>query len=168
MVNIHREIEVYNWLKAKLLNEHPDLKDDQETLDDTLEGCTNFKEAVDRLVDVIAHDTELVTGCAARLKFLSARKKRLEDRIERNRLLILEAMQKVEKRNLEHPEYTLTRGSKPRGVILTNERLLPADYVVPQPSKPDMMKIKHDLLLDMEVPGAVLDNGGETLTMRRN
>lgn len=165
--NLEHETHVYLWLKEKLQQEHESLKDDEVALADTLEGITHLHEAVEYVVQCIAEDEEMVEGIKARQSALNERLKRIDHRIDVKRNLILETLQRIDQKKIMHPEFTITRQSKQRSVVIVDEAQLPNTYWKPQPPLPDKKAIKEVLNQGLEVPGAELSEPTETLVIRR-
>lgn len=165
--NIDRETHIYLWLREKLLEQHESLKDDEVALNDTLEGITHLHEAIEWTVQRIAEDEEMVEGIKARQKVLNERLGRIEHREETRRNLILETLQKIGQKRIDHPEFTITRQSSPRRVVITDESKLSHNLWRTQPSLPDKKTIKEILTQGHEVPGAELSEPTENLVIRR-
>ena len=143
------------------------ITDDEDALRDTIEGQTTLHEMIVSVAASIAQDEELLTGIKVRAEDLSARKFRIESRVDRKRALIEQAMSVGEIRTLELAECTLSLKSKPKGLIVENEADVPSKYWAPQPPKLDRKALTAALRDGQEVPGASLDNGGISLTIRR-
>lgn len=165
--NLDRETHIYLWFRERLLAEHESLKDDEAALNDTLEGITHLNEAIEWTVQRIAEDEEMLDGIRVRQQVLDTRSNRIERRIETRRNLILETLQKTDKKRIDHPEFTITRKSSPRRVIITDESKLPHNYFRQQPALPDKKTIKEILVQGQEVPGAELSEPTENLVIRR-
>ena len=45
---LRAEVQIYNWLREKMLDRYPDL--DDETIRDTLEGITTLHELIAELI----------------------------------------------------------------------------------------------------------------------
>ena len=143
------------------------IADDEDALRDTIEGQTDLHEMIESVIDSIAQDQELLDGIKARAEDMESRKSRLKGRVERKRALIEQAMSVGELRSLELPECTLSLGKKPKGLIIESEPDVPSEYWKPQPPTLDKIALAKDLRAGATVPGASLDNGGVSLTIRR-
>ncbi len=117
----------------------------------------------------------------------------MEERVRQFRGLIEQAMAVAEQQRLRRPTATLTLRKLPIDVIVTSEADIPSEFFVPQPPPPpklDKAALKEALqtremktafassLDDVEeraralaaiapIPGAMLDNGGFSLQVRR-
>lgn len=165
--NLDREAHIYLWLRERLLEQHESLKDDPEALADTLEGITHLHEAIEWTVQRIAEDEEMVVGIKERARFLNERLGRIEQRIDARRALILETLQKIDQKKIMHPEFTITRQSSPRRVVITDESILPHNLFREQAPMVDKKAIKEILVQGLEVPGAELSEPTENLVIRR-
>ncbi len=102
------------------------------------------------------------------IKKLSERKTRLEYRIERFRSAIEKGMAAGELTSLKFPEATLSLRSVPPKLEIENEAEIPPEYWKPQPPKIDKKEIAETLAVGMDVPGARMSNGSQSLIIRRS
>ncbi len=143
------------------------ITDDEEVIADTIEGETNLELAIQNALHSLGEDEIQQDGLSAYIKKLSERLERTNHRIERKRDAILQAMQAGEKRKLTLPEATISiRDIKP-SLDVTDESKIPSQYFVEQKPKLDRAALKADLEAGKAVAGAVMDNGGTGLTIRR-
>lgn len=157
------EIEAAKALKSVLQT----ITDDEDAIADTIEGETNLHEAIAAVMRDITEDEILLAGLEAMLKTLSDRKARIEYRIERRRAAILRGMEVGELKRLELPEATLSIRRVPPVLEITDEAQIPEIYWKPQPLKLDKAVIKSMLAGGENIPGAVLGNGSQSLSVRR-
>lgn len=162
---LQREIDAAKMLKEALAA-IPAM--DDETVRDTIEGETGLHEAIAAVLADIDEDEILREGIAQIVQKLSTRAGRLQDRIDARKRAIQRAMEVGELKKLTLPAATLSLRAVPRNLEITDEAAIPFEYWVPQPTKLDRKKVKEDLAAGKEVPGAVLDNGGTTLAVRRS
>ena len=165
--NLGRELHIWQYLKERLIEQYADLKEDQQTLQDTLEGITNLQEAIEWTVESIAEDEEMLAGIKDRLEALNQRYDRIESRIETKRGLLLEALVKTDQKKIEHPEFTIFRQKGRQFVNILDESAIPTEYTLAQPAKPDKKLIKVAWENNTEVPGTELSISPETLVIRR-
>lgn len=144
---------------------YPELAEDEDwSL--VLTSETDLDEMLTKLVRNIDDAKALIDGTKGRLDELQARKDRFARRIEAYRALILKLMQAAELPKRELPEATISVRAAGQKVVITDEDALP-DLACKFIRKPDMAKIKELLTDETAVcAGAVLSNGGETLTIR--
>ena len=140
---------------------------DDETVRDTIEGETSLHELIAAVMLDINEDEILCTGIDKLMSDLHGRRARLEGRTEARRTAIQKAMETGEIKSLATPSGTLSLRNTPRGLEILDEWLVPDDYKIPQEPKIDRKKIKDDLKDGKEIPGCTLNNGGQTLSIRR-
>jgi hypothetical protein len=140
---------------------------DDDTVRDTIEGETSLHEAIAAVLADIDEDEMLVAGIGTMVGRLSERRTRLENRTEARKAAIQKAMEIGVIQKLVTPSGTLSLRNTPRGLEITDEAAVPFDYFIPQPAKLDRKKLKDDLKDGKDVPGAVLGNGGVTISIRR-
>jgi hypothetical protein len=143
---------------------HPELIEDDEAWLASLESETKFEELVTQLVRRIDDSKALAEGTAGRLTELQERKARMLHRMESLRNLLFKLMESAELAKLELPECSISIRNVAPSVIITDEENLP-DIACKFERKPDKTKIK-ELLKDGPVAGAIMSNGGKTLSMR--
>jgi hypothetical protein len=156
-------ISYYAAMKTRLLEVFDDI--DDQTLADTMEGCTDFREVVAAMAEQAERDALMADLLKQRIKDLTARKSRYEAREETVRREIQRGMEETGVRKIELPECTLSLRSVPPSVIIIDESLLPDDFCTIV-RKPDRKSIKA-ALEDGEVPGAMMSNGGTALSVRK-
>lgn len=158
-----REIRAAQVLKAALL----EVTDDPDALADTIEGATNLHEAIAKVMDGIGEDEILLAGIDVAQKALSGREMRLNARVNRRRSAIERAMSVGELTKLELPQATLSVRRLPPALIIDDETQIPAVFWVSQEPKLHKKALADVLKTGKPVPGAHLDNGGQTLSIRR-
>ena len=151
-------------LRRRLLELHPDL--DEQTLADTLEGATDFKEALAALIRSALEDECLAKALKDRLDQMKGRLSRLEARASSKRQVAVENMEAADLRKLQEPDFTASVRIGPPSVTIVSEDELPIDYLMPQPPKPDKRAILEALSGGAFVPGAVLSNPKISLSVR--
>jgi len=144
--------------------------DDAELVADTIEGETNLVEAIDAALSEIDECEILIAGLDEKIKVFDARKKQQKDRSERIRALIEQALVATDQTSMKLPSATLSLTKRAPGLVVTNEADIPARFWVEQERpapKLDKKALAAALKDDEEVPGATLDNGSLSLTVRR-
>lgn len=154
----------YRLLKERLEAEFPEA--DDETLHDTLDGLTNLREMIAALTRSYLDDRAFASALKTRIDYMQARLARYEQRADKKKALIGEVMEFAELRKLTEPDFTLSLRAKQPGVTVTDETALPAAFWIPQPPKLDKQGLKEVLRRGEAVPGATLDNGGQTVSLR--
>lgn len=158
--------QIASQIKAKLLDQFPELADDEQTMLDTLEGMTDFNEIAGQVVSSALNDEALAVALKARQADMAERCGRLEARSKAKRAAVAQAMETAGVPKIEAPEFTLSLRSIPPKVIITDEAKLPAAYWVETVMRrPDRDAIKG-ALKSGAVDGAEFSNGGLSLTVR--
>ena len=162
--NLNLERTRFTEIRRRLVELHPDL--DDQTLNDTLEGATNFKEAISALIRSALDDECLAAALRDRISDMRARLARIEAAAASKRQVVVENMEATELRKLIQPDFTASTRVGPPSVLIENENELPIDYLLPQPPKPDKRGILEALTRGAVVPGANLAQPKLILTIR--
>lgn len=140
--------------------------DDEDAIRDTLEGETDIAGLVRALLLSVEDDQAMVDGCDARIADLRDRKERFASRIEAKRGLVHQALALSGQRKIEMDIATVSLRAVPPKVIVTNESDLPSSCFKTT-VRVDLAALGKMLKDGADVPGARLDNGGETVSIRR-
>lgn len=161
-----RELEAARQLLSDL---RADGEHDADLEADSIEGETGLLEAIDAALSANDEDEALVIGLKAKEEAFASRRKAIEDRIERRTALIERAMLETEQTTLRLPTATLTLARRAPGVVISNEADIPSRFwVVPEAPAPRLdKKALKEALATETIPGATLDNGSVSLTVRR-
>jgi hypothetical protein len=154
----------YRTIREGLLAVDPTLGEDEQALLDTLEGCTDLREAISEIARSAKADKALAFGLSDLIDTLHARKARLERRAEKKRAIVLQLMSENDIKKITAPDHTISRKPTPPSVIITNENLIP-ERLQKITRTPNKTAIKAALANGDEVPGAELSNGGETISI---
>lgn len=149
---------------------HEGAADDGELVADAIEGETNLIEAISAALDEIDECDVIEAGCKSKAAEFEARGSAAAKRRDRIRASIEQAMVMTEQPSLRLPAATLSITRRPAGLVITNEADIPARFFVQPPAPPPKLDKKALLaaLNDNQViPGAGLDNGSVSLTVRR-
>ena len=163
-LELNTEVSRFEHLRRHLIETYPDI--DDETLFDTLEGATNLNEAVGVIVRSAVDDESLAEALKARVDGMRERLSRIRHTASQKRLAALEAMEQADLRKIVEPDFTISVRPSSPGVVVTCEDEIPDNYKVPQPPKIDRRKILDVLKCGTDVPGAVLSNSQNTLSVR--
>jgi hypothetical protein len=154
----------FTELRRRLIELYPEL--DEQTLNDTLEGATNFKEALASLIRSALDDECLANALRDRMTDMRTRLSRHEARAASKRQVVVENMEAADIRKLTEPDFTASTRVGPPSVVIDNELELPIDYLLPQPAKPDKRAILEALTRGAMVPGATLAQPKLSLSVR--
>lgn len=152
---------------AELIRALGEDADDETLIHDTVEGETDFFEAVGRALDEIGECEIMAAGISDMQKRLSDRLTRANNRAEKLRGLIDQAFQMAEVKSHKFPTATIASKSIPRKLIVTDESQIPTRFFKPQPPKLDRKELLDALKNGEAVPGADMSNGGTTIQIRR-
>ena len=158
------ELHHHEYLRQKLLEEFPDA--DEQTLKDTLEGLSDLNEKLAAVARSQHEDRILADALKTRISQMHDRLARFEHRINKKRDLIALVMDRAGIKKITEPDFTLSLRTTPPALVVLDERSIPETYWKPQPSKLDRRQIAQDLKDDKPVPGAILGNGGVSISMR--
>lgn len=148
----------------KLLNEHPELAEDDVLRADMIEGETDANEILRKIEAERQNSLCMAGATATRIAELELRQQRFEKREKAMRDLAFKIMQAADLRKIELPEATYSVRNVAPKVMITNEDALP-DAACTLIRKPVMKAIK-ELLERGPIPGATMSNGAETLSIR--
>jgi len=102
--------------------------DDAALLRDTVEGETDLMEMVDRVLEQIHIDRELIAGIEAMSTKRELRKKRLADRCKNMETMLLAVLNVLDERRIERPLALIFTRAKPDKADVTDEALVPASF----------------------------------------
>jgi len=153
-----------NQIKT-LFAEHPELKDDEQLLLDTIEGSTDFQAVVQKVYNYIVEAEMMAAAIHSRIVKLSDRQKRVAHNGEVGRALLHTLLTEAGVKKIDVVEATIFVGNKPRSVIITDDNLIPDEFIRIK-REPDKKAIKAALEDSKTVNGATLSNGGTTIIIR--
>lgn len=142
-------------------------EEDAELVRDMIEGSTNFLEVMEALYATLAEAETMVTAQKARESELRDRRLRHEEKVATIRALLGQAMQMTGERKVVLTEATLSLSPSRPSVVVTDIDSLPEAFTRIK-READKTAIKAALDGGESVPGAMLSNGGETLTVRKS
>ena len=166
--DLRRQSEAAKSLIASLRDQGID--GDAELVADSIEGETNFLEAIEAALAELDERDILIAGLEEKIKTFDARKKMMKDGSDRIRAMIEQAMVMTDQMSLRLATAMLSLTKRAPGLVVTNEADIPARFWVEQERpapKLDKKALAAALKENEEVPGATLDNGSLSLTVRR-
>lgn len=114
----------------------------------------------------IKNEQAVLEALSNTIKRLTERKKTAENRIERVKKALVDSMKESKTTKLVAPDnsysVTLSIGAT-TAVVVTNESLIPQEYLVEQPPKVDKTALKKALQDGLFVLGATLENNDRLL-----
>jgi hypothetical protein len=144
--------------------------DDAELVADTIEGETGLHEAIAAALDVIDEEEAIQIGLKAKEGEFASRRLASEKRVDRIRAVIEQAMLATEQSAFRMTTATVTLTKRAPGLIITSEADIPVEFWVEQERpapKLDRKALLRALNDKKAVPGAGLDNGSFSLSVRR-
>lgn len=143
--------------------------DDAELVADTIEGETGLVEAIDRALGEIDECEILIDGLKIKESSFESRRRQIENRAERIRAAIEQAMLTTEQYSMKLPSATLSLAKRQPALVIVNEADIPSKFWIEQerPAPKLDKKALAAALVAADVPGATLDNGSLSLTVRR-
>ena len=161
---IGRALVLRQTLLDRLHASFPDA--DEETLFDTVEGLTDLHEQVAAVVRSSLEDQMLASALKGRMDEMRSRLDRFEHRAAKKRELVTAVLEQAGIKRLQQPDFTASLRQLPPLLAIRDEGQIPTDYWVPQPAQLDRRKLLASLKEGHRVPGAGLNNGGVSLTVR--
>ena len=163
---LERAMGILMDVRNKLLTEDPSIADDERLLQDCLEGESgNAMDVIDNMVRAALHAESMAEAAKARADELTERSRRYANRKNMLRITILQAMEALDLRRRERPDFTVSIATGQQSVKITDAKLLP-DRCVAIERTPIKSLISPVLEAGEEVPGAVLSNASPILTIR--
>lgn len=139
---------------------------DEHLAIDMIEGETSLLECIDALLAANTQDAVIVAGVEKVAADLSARKSRVEGRIQMRRALIEQAMLTAEIKKLERPAATLSLSNRAPSAVIADEASIPSRFWIAADPKLDRKALLAALKAGEAVPGAALSNAAPTLSVR--
>lgn len=131
-----------NFLVLQEMMSDPDV--DPETIQDTLEAMDGvYEEKLENFGKVIANLSAIATGIEKEEKRLNARKKNINNQIDRFKKNIKESMIALDKKKVKTELFSYTVKDGVPSVIIDDEDRVPSEFRTSQPDKIDMNGIKN-------------------------
>ncbi len=139
-----------------------------EFIADTLEGIQGeFEEKVEQLLAIIKNEAAYAEALKEESKSLAERAKVSENKVENIKAYIASAMETAGQKSLRAGLHAVTVRAPSKSVEITDESKLPIEFVEYITSiKADTMAIKHQLNAGVDVPGARIKFGKQSLLIK--
>ena len=160
---IHHLAE-YEYLREQLQAGYREA--DEETLQDTLEGLSSLPDALAAVVRSYLGDLALVAALGIRIAQMQERMHRIEYQADKKRMIVSSIMERAAIKKLAEPDFTASLRAVSPSLLVNDEAQIPAGFWKPQPPKLDKRAVIAALTSGQTVPGALMGNGGTTLTVR--
>lgn len=157
--------ESYRRIADRLIAEFPELADDPETLQDTMDGLHGAQDIIASLIRKSREDERMAMALKSLMDEYQERGLRLLQRSKARKDGAMELMGELGLKKIERPEFTLTVSQGPQSVIITDASKLPDTLFSHPEPVPDKTRIKAALLRDdpEAKAGASLSNGSPVL-----
>jgi hypothetical protein len=143
--DMHKELAAAAALKhqlAEAFGDEPDLV----LLRDTVEGETDLDGAIDKVLEQMALDVANIQGLEKFETTMAARRKRIGDRVETMRSMLLNALDILEEKRIERPIALLTMKNLPPKLLVTDEAAIPTVFF----KQPDPVLSKSALTAELK------------------
>lgn len=150
---------------AKLLNDYPELQDDETFRVDVIEGETDMHKIIERCLSQRQDALTMADAIKIRETDLAERRKRFERKSDAMKAIIQDMMEAAHIDKLPLPEATLSITKPRESVNVTDLDALPQGYFKMTRSA-DKAAIKAALMSGDEIPGAELQTGNPGMTIR--
>lgn len=142
-------------------------RDDEETYIDTLDGETDILDLLDRELEAMQSDEAMAAAIKAREADLKARRERIEMRAEARRGNLRLILQHAALSKAERPAATVSIRPGNLSVKILDEAEIPSQLMRERVTRsPDKAAIKAQIEAGEAVPGAALERGEDTVTVR--
>lgn len=144
--------------------------EDAELIADSIEGQTSIHDAIASAIDEIDMLEISIIGATAKEAAIAEFRKAKERRVEFLRAAVEQAMLATEQEKIPLPTATVFISKRKPGLIVEDEAAIPSEFfVTPETPAPRLDKKALAAALNdgRKVPGAGLDNGTVSLSIRR-
>lgn len=133
-------------LQLQAILEEEDDQDRVKTVLDTMEGLDyEIELKADGYAKIIRNLSADVEGLKAEIDRLTNRKRSLEHNISELKNRLEQSMILTGKEKFKTPLFSFNIQKNPAKVVIDEPDLIPSAYLIPQPPKPDLTKIKEYL-----------------------
>lgn len=142
-------------------------RDDEETYSDTLEGETNVMDLLDGEIAAMQSDEALAEAIKAQEDALRVRRERVSMRAEAHKKNLKLILQHAVLQKAERPRATVSIRPGSLSVRIVDEAEIPSQLMREKVTRaPDKAAIKAQIEAGVEVPGAVIERGDDTVSVR--
>ena len=147
-----------------------EIADDDDLAEDIVEGETNLKEIMARVLNQFKRDGELISGITERESALKIRKSRLKARQGRLKAMLGIALSITGRKSIELAEATVSQRKGVAKLVVKEESEVPSQYFVKQDPKLDVKGLTAALKAlgedDDPIPGVELEVGLPSVQIR--
>ena len=142
-------------------------RDDEETYSDTLEGETNVMDLLDGEIAAMQSDEALAEAIKAQEDALRVRRERVSMRAEAHKKNLKLILKHAVLQKAERPRATVSIRPGSLSVRIVDEAEIPSQLMREKVTRaPDKAAIKAQIEAGVEVPGAVIERGDDTVSVR--
>jgi Siphovirus Gp157 len=147
-----------------LANKMKDLDDD--VLIDTVDGMTNLSEMLAEITRSRLDDLSLCDALRTRIRDMQERLTRISGRADTKQRIVSNTMEDVGLSKVVEPDFTLSLRKQPPKLQVTDETTVPSEFWRQQAPKLDRQTLIAALKAGEKIAGALLNNGGVTISVR--
>ena len=165
--NLRRQTEAAKRLIASLNDAGEG--EDATLVSDMIAGETGLQEAIEAAIAEIDECEVMIEGLKAKERAFEARRKSAEDRADRIRAMIEQAMLATEQHSIRLPSATLSLRTVNPGIVVLNEADIPSRFWIEQerPAPKLDKKALAEAMKTEQISGVTRDNGSVSLSVRR-
>jgi len=131
-----------------------------------VEGLTDMHEILGAIVRAALADEALAAGLKCRIAEMQDRLERLQDRANKRRQIVKDAMVESDLKKLTAPDFTASIRPGMPALVVLNEDEVPKTYWEPGEPRLRRQVLAHDLKGGAEIVGATLSNPEPVLSVR--
>ena len=167
-MTVHKSFSELDYAVVKRIADQARAVDPEDgaLLADMIEGCTNAMEVADILIERVAVIDTYTAALRSRIAEINERMARLNHERDTSRRGLGQLLDAMLVRTLERPEATISLRRVPPSLLDGPVENLPP-HLTRVKVEPDKTAIKKAIEAGEDVPGWRLNNGGETLSLRR-
>ena len=158
------ELSHHEYLRHKLQSDYPDI--DEETLLDTLEGLTDLHEMIAAVTRSRLDDLAISSALRSRISDMQERLSRIEHRADKAKDIVVDVMERAGIKKVSEADFTVSLRATSPSLIVSDEAVIPEEYWKPQAPKLDRQGLIGAMKAGAIVSGAMLGNGGVTISVR--
>lgn len=149
----------------RLTQQYPEIADDEDFRRDVLEGQTDLNQILSYFVRLNRQSRANEIAVQLMIEELEKKEAAHKNKRELTRAIIQKILERANVSRVSLPEATIYTQATPQKVVIVDEAKLP-EHLVRVSYEPDKKAIKSELERGLEVPGATLSNGSQTIVIR--
>lgn len=161
---LQSELHQYLILTDQLKARYAEI--DDETLRDTLEGISDLPDLIKEVVRSSLDDEEMVIGLKARISDMEARLDRIRSRGEKKRDIACWAMGTACIDRVMAEDFSVSLRQGPPRLEVLDETQIPDDFLIPVHPRLDRAGMLLRLKQGQVIPGALLVDGQQHISVR--